>query len=195
MTVAAPSATLSAMSKRPAKYDELEALPPNKVGEIVDGVVYAFPRPASPHARATSKLGGALDGPFDSGKGGPGGWLLLHEPELHFDDDVLVPDLAGWRRERMPEMPETPAFHLAPDWLCEVLSPSTAVVDRTKKLPVYARERVAHVWFVDPILQTLEVLRLDGDTYRIVKTAHAAEIVRAEPFEALDLPLALLWSR
>ncbi|MCL2777658.1 MAG: Uma2 family endonuclease, partial [Polyangiaceae bacterium] len=103
-------------SPLPATYADLEALPPNMVGEILHGVLYAFPRPASRHARATSILGGELIAPFDRGKGGPGGWILLDEPELHFGADVLVPDIAGWRRERMPEMPDAPWFALAPDW-------------------------------------------------------------------------------
>jgi Uma2 family endonuclease len=180
---------------RPATYADIEALPPNMVGEIVRGVLYANPRPASPHARASSRLGAELDGPFDRGRGGPGGWIVLDEPELHLGEDVLVPDLGGWRRARMPEMPHAPFFTLAPDWLCEVLSPSTASLDRGEKLPVYARARVAHVWFVDPLIKTLEVLRLDGDTYRLIRTWHDDARVRAEPFDAIELELAGLWER
>ena len=110
-------------------------------------------------------------------------------------DDVLVPDLAGWRRERMPEIPSTPFTTLAPDWLCEVLSPSAQKLDRGEKLPLYARERVAHVWLLDPLEQYLEVLRLDGETYRIVATFIADAKVRAEPFDAIELDLAMLWAR
>jgi len=179
----------------PATYDELCALPANQVGEIVDGVLYASPRPALPHAAATSALGEELGPPFKRGKGGPGGWVILDEPELHFASDVVVPDLAGWRREAMPEMPEAPYTTLAPDWLCEVLSPSTQKLDRGEKLPLYARERVAHVWLVDPIEQYLEVLRLDGETFRIVATFTAAAKVRADPFDAIELDLAILWAR
>lgn len=179
----------------PATYADLEGLPANQVGEIVRGVLYAHPRPAARHARAASTLGEELGPPFNRGRGGPGGWLILDEPELHLASDVLVPDLAGWRRERMPELPDVVAFELAPDWACEVLSASTAAVDRGEKLPVYARERVAHVWFVDPIAKTLEVLRLDGDSYRIVGTHHGDSVVRAEPFDAIALELGLLWAR
>jgi Uma2 family endonuclease len=179
----------------PATYADIEALPPNMVGEIVQGVLYANPRPASPHARASSRLGGTLDGPFDRGRGGPGGWVILDEPELHLDDDVLVPDLAGWRRERMPAMPETAFFTLAPDWACEVLSPSTTKLDRTAKLPVYARERVGHVWLIDPLAKTLEIYRLDGDTYRLVGTHAEDASVRAEPFDAIEIELGALWER
>ena len=187
--------TLATMSKRPATYADLEALPANQVGEILGGVLYAFPRPAFPHARAASRLGVDLGGPFDRGRGGPGGWVILDEPELHFGDDVLVPDLAGWRRERMPEMPATAFTTMAPDWLCEVLSPSTTRIDRSEKLPIYARERVTHVWLVDPLAQTLESLRLDGDTYRSVATSHGDTTVRTEPFDAIELELAALWAR
>lgn len=179
----------------PATYADLEALPVNRVGEIVGGVLHATPRPALPHAAASSALGEELGPPFKRGKGGPGGWIILDEPELHFGDDVLVPDLAGWRRERMPEMPSTPFTTLAPDWVCEVLSSATHKLDRGEKLPLYARERVAHVWLVDPIEQYLEVLRLDGETFRIVQTFTADAKVRAEPFDAIELDLAVLWAR
>jgi Uma2 family endonuclease len=121
--------------------------------------------------------------------------VILDEPELHLHEDVLVPDLASWRRERMPEMPHSAAFELAPDWVCEALSPSTSQLDRSAKLPVYAREQVAHVWLVDPIEQYLEVLRLDGATYRIVSTYVADARVRAEPFDAIELDLSILWAR
>ncbi|MBS2017268.1 MAG: Uma2 family endonuclease [Deltaproteobacteria bacterium] len=182
-------------SKSPATYADLEALPANMVGEIVRGVLYANPRPASPHAAAASAIGEELGPPFKRGKGGPGGWIILDEPELHLGEDVLVPDLAGWRRTRMPEMPHVAAFELAPDWVCEVASPSTAKLDRGEKLPVYARERVASVWIVEPLQRFLEILRLDGPTYRIVGTHFDDAKVRAEPFDAIELDLAALWQR
>jgi Uma2 family endonuclease len=126
-----------------------------------------------------------LGGPFDRGAGGPGGWVILDEPELHLgpEPDILVPDLAGWRRERMPEMPDAPFVTLAPDWLCEVLSESTEGIDRAEKVPVYAREGVAFVWLVDPLLHTLEVLRLDGTSFRLFATFRGEACVRAEPFD------------
>jgi len=118
----------------------------------------------------------------------------LDEPELHLSGNALVPDLGGWRRERMPVLPEATAFELAPDWVCEVLSPSTAPLDRTRKLPISARERVGHVWLVDPALKTLEALRLDGAGYRSLSAWHGDAIVQGEPFEEYALHLADLWS-
>ena len=187
-----------AASARPAgvaTYRDIEALPEHLVGELIAGVLYAHARPAIPHAVASSALGEELGPPFKRGRGGPGGWVILDEPELHFGDDVLVPDLAGWRRERMPEIPAGPYFTLAPDWLAEVLSPSTAALDRGEKLPLYARERVSHVWFVEPSAKTVEILRLDGATYRVVVTLHGDARVRAEPFDAVEIDLTGLWAR
>ncbi|MGD0528944.1 MAG: Uma2 family endonuclease [Polyangiaceae bacterium] len=181
--------------RRPATYDDLRALPANVVGEIVGGRLLVNPRPGSSHARASSRLGAALDGPFDRGKGGPGGWVLLDEPELHLHGDVLVPDLAGWRRERMPHLPDAAAFEIPPDWVCEVLSPSTTAVDRTEKLPIYAREGVAHVWLIDPAERILEVFRLERGFWTLQMAASGERGVRAEPFDAVELELGALWER
>jgi Uma2 family endonuclease len=178
---------------RPATYDDLLALPEHVVGEIIDGELIVSPRPAPRHAVATSVLGGELGPPYHSGRGGPGGWWILFEPELHLGDDVLVPDLAGWRRSRMPTVPDTAYFTLAPDWICEVLSPHTARLDRQKKLAIYAREGVTHAWLLDPIERTLEVLRLEGARWTIVAVHAGEEEVRAEPFDATALALARLW--
>ena len=168
-------------------------MPEHLVAEILDGELYATPRPGPRHADASSGLSGALRGPFDRGRGGPGGWRILGEPELHLGSDVLVPDLAGWRRERLPRLPDAAFFSLAPDWICEVVSPSTAAMDRVTKLAIYAREGVPHAWLVDPIARTLEVLRLNAGRWTILSTWSGLSIVRAEPFEAIDLDLALLW--
>jgi Uma2 family endonuclease len=181
--------------QRKASYADLEALPAHVVGEIVAGELYASPRPALPHAFAAGQLFYELTGPFSRGRGGPGGWHLVFEPELHLGEDVLVPDIAGWRHERMPQVPDTAACTLAPDWLCEVLSPSTRSLDRKAKLPVYAREGVRHVWLVDPIARTLEVFRLEG-THYLPMPSHSGPVrVRAEPFESFELQLALLWGK
>jgi Uma2 family endonuclease len=179
---------------RPATYEDLVALPDTLVAEIVDGELHASPRPAPKHARAYSALGVLIGGPYDHGIGGPGGWWILDEPELHLGRDVLVPDLAGWRRSRLPQLPETAYFPLAPDWICEVLSPSTAQLDRAKKLAIYGRERVAHAWLIDPLARTLEVLRLEHGRWVILGAHAGSEVVRAEPFAELDLELAALWA-
>ena len=165
------------------------------MGEIVNGRLIASPRPAVRYANASSVLGGLLMGPFRFGVGGPGGWVILDEPELHLGDDVLVPDLAGWRRERMPRLPKREAaLGLAPDWVCEVLSPSTEADDPADKMPVYAREGVGHVWLVDPEIDTLEFFRLESGRWTLLTTERGARLVRLEPFDALDLDLSMLWA-
>jgi Uma2 family endonuclease len=145
--------------KRRATYDDLRSVPANLIAELVDGEIYAQPRPASLHARTASVIGEVLGSPFNRGRGGPGGWIILDEPELHLGSNALVPDLAGWRRERMPELPDVLHFELAPDWLCEVLSPSTALFDRRTKLPLYASHSVAHVWLANPSDRSLARVR------------------------------------
>jgi Uma2 family endonuclease len=178
---------------RPATYDDLVAVPDHLVAEIIDGELWTSPRPAPRHATAHTSVGTLVVAPYDHGRGGPGGWRILFEPELHLERDVAVPDVAGWRRSRMPRLPQTAYFSLAPDWVCEVVSPSTAVLDRTKKLRVYAREGVGHCWMVDPIARTLEVLRLESGRWTIVAVHAGPEVVRAEPFDGVDLDLSLLW--
>jgi Uma2 family endonuclease len=163
------------------------------VGEILDGELHTSPRPSASHALAASTLQSDLGTPFQRGRGGPGGWWILSEPELHLGEDVAVPDLAGWRRDRLPSIPDAPFLTLAPDWACEVVSPSTERIDRAKKLPLYAREGVRHAWLVNPKTRTLEVLRNEGGRWLLLVT-HAAEArVRAEPFEAVELDLLALW--
>jgi Uma2 family endonuclease len=179
---------------RPATYADLEKLPDNLVAEIVNGELHASPRPAPPHARAGAALGRKVGAPYDDGIGGPGGWWILYEPELHLGGDVLVPDWAGWRRSRMPHLPTTAYFPLAPDWVCEILSPSTSSLDRKQKLSVYAREGVRHVWLIDPLARTLEVLRLETGRWTILATHAGADVVRAEPFTDIDLELSALWA-
>jgi Uma2 family endonuclease len=176
-------------------YEDLLALPDGVVGQLVEGELHATPRPAIDHQRASSILGVRLGDPFDLGGGGPGGWWIVDEPELHLGRNVLVPDLAGWRRERLPALPREAFFSLAPDWVCEVLSPATARLDRLKKLSIYAREGVGHAWLVDPGLETLEVYRRQGEAWLLVLTAGGDDVVRAEPFDAIELTLTGLWIR
>ncbi|HEY3237546.1 MAG TPA: Uma2 family endonuclease [Polyangiaceae bacterium] len=186
---------MSQPAARGASYEEVLATPLHLVAEVVQGVLYQSPRPSTPHALAASALGEELGPPFKRGRGGPGGWVILDEPELHLDDHILVPDLVGWRRERLPEVPDAPYLTLAPDWICEVLSPSTRALDRGAKLGVYGSFHVAYIWLVEPLDRLLEVLRLDGDSYRIVGSATGNERVRFKPFDAIELELTVLWAR
>jgi Uma2 family endonuclease len=178
---------------RPATYDDLVALADNLVGEIVDGVLYANPRPSVRHAIGSSALGGTLLPPFQFGDGGPGDWWIIDEPELHLGEDVLVPDMAGWHRERMPEIPEGHVFSVPPDWVCEVLSPRTARLDRVKKSPRYARAGVSHLWLLDPIARVLEVMARRDKDWLIIGLHSADDIVRAPPFDAIAIDLLRLW--
>lgn len=182
-------------ARRNATYEDLQAAPRHKVAEIIAGELRLSPRPAKPHAAAASALGEELGPPFKRGRGGPGGWILLDEPELHLREDILVTDLAGWRRERLPVLTnDEPFFTLPPDWVCEVLSRATSRSDRSEKLPIYAREGVSHAWLVDPLDRTLEVLRLDGGRWSILAVHRDDERIRAEPFDAIELELGVLWA-
>jgi Uma2 family endonuclease len=178
---------------REVTYEDLVALPTHVVGEILEGELVASPRPASPHSAASFALAMELGGPFQRGRGGPGGWWFFTEPELHFGKNVLVPDLAGWRHSRMPVRSAVPNFTLAPDWVCEVLSPSTARIDRTVKKRIYARQGVEYVWLVDPVLRILEVLQRHEGRWLERGSWSGSARVRAEPFEALELELEALW--
>jgi Uma2 family endonuclease len=174
-----------------------QAVPPEMVAEILDGELIVSPRPAPPHANAAGGLTAQIRDPFHRGRGGPGGWIILPEPELHLGPrpHKLAPDLAGWRRERMPEVPGTPAITLAPDWVCEVLSESTEHYDRGRKRRIYAREGVGHLRFADARECTLEVYRLVNGHWLEVETFEGDEKVRAEPFDAIELDLSALWAR
>ena len=180
-------------ARRRATYSDLLAVPSHLVAESVDGELIASPRPAISHAHVASVLGMDIGSPFQRGRGGPGGWWVLFEPELHLGDDVLVPDLAAWRREHVSTLPDGPYITIAPDWVCEVLSPSTAVLDRVRKLHIYAGAGVAHAWLVDPGQRTLEIYRRASEQWLRVAAYADAERVRAEPFEAVELDLAALW--
>lgn len=157
-----PEAMSEKPPRREASFEDLEGIPPHRVGEIIGGELYVSPLPSPIHSRVTMRLSQALS-PFDqSPRGeGPSGWVILFEPELHLGRAALVPDLAGWKRERLPELPDTAALTLAPDWLCEVLSPSTETLDRARKMGSYAREGVKHLWLADPRTRLLEVYRLE----------------------------------
>ena len=179
--------------ERRATYRDVLEAPAHMVAEVVEGTLSTHPRPAMPHALASSALGAKIGDPFNFGKGGPGGWWIIDEPELHLGEDILVPDLAGWRRERMPDFPDTAFVTLVPDWVCEVLSPSTRDLDRHGKRPVYAREGVAHLWFIDPEARDLEAFVLRNGEWVLIATARNDDPVSIPPFEAISFPLDVLW--
>jgi Uma2 family endonuclease len=159
----------------------------------VAGEIVVTPRPDEPHARATSDLGVLLGAPFRLGIGGPGGWIIRDEPRIRFGEEIRVPDLGGWRKERWGTPPRKGPLAVVPDWICEVLSLSTEAEDRAVKLPLYARAKVGHVWLISPDARTLEVYRLEAAGWLLCAT-HAGDVrVRAEPFDAVELDLSLLW--
>ena len=176
-----------------ATYRDVLDAPEHVVAEIIGGTLYTHPRPAPRHALASSRLGIELGGPFDRGRGGPGGWWILDEPELHLGEDVLVPDLAGWRRERMPELPDAAYFTLAPDWTCEVLSASTRKIDLVHKRPIYAREGIPHLWLVDPVERILEAFELREGQWVLIASVEDDDPVSIAPFEAITFSLGGLW--
>ncbi|MBA3324809.1 MAG: Uma2 family endonuclease [Rhodobacteraceae bacterium] len=179
--------------KRSATYQDVLDAPENMIAEIIRGALHLQPRPASRHGRAASALGAKIGAPFDFDEGGPGGWWILDEPELHFGDDVLVPDIAGWRRERMPEFLIVAAFTLAPDWVCEVLSPGTRRRDLTDKREIYREQGVGWLWFVDPEARTLEVFARSDAAWVLVAALGGEVDVRIAPFDAIVFPLSALW--
>ena len=181
------------IARRRATEDDLLAVPEHLVGELIDGELIVSPRPAIPHSLAASVLGSDLNGPFHRGRGGPGGWWIFFEPELKLGGDVLIPDLAGWRRERLPVMPRVPRVPLAPDWVCEVLSPSTGRTDRVLKLPIYARAQIPWLWLIDPQIRVLEILHLKDGEWSLHKSYADDAKFRGPPFDAVELELGPLW--
>lgn len=183
-----------AAKKAPTYQDVLDA-PAHMVAEILLGELHLSPRPARRHGRVASLLGVELGSAFDRGRTGPGGWVIFDEPELHLGADVVVPDLAAWRRERYPTGEDEEAYFLTPpDWVCEVLSPRTVRYDRTDKLTIYARESIPFVWLVDPMARTLESYALEGSSWKLASSFRDDAIVHAQPFEAVGLELGGLWS-
>ena len=185
---------MSDPAPRKARYEDLLALPDNLVGEILAGELHTHPRPAPRHARAYSALTGNLWNPFDGGKGGPGGWWILDEPEVHFGTDVLVPDLGGWRRERMPSLPDTAWFETVPNWVCEVLSPATRTHDVTDKRDIYGTFGVRHIWFVDPDARTLEAFVNEDGDWHLIAALRDDDPVSVPPFDAITFKLDDLWA-
>lgn len=183
-------------ARKLATYVDVLAAPPNMTAQVIGGDLHLQPRPSKPHTIATSALGEELGPPFKRGRGGPGGWMILDAPELHLGDDIVVPDLAGWRRERMQTVvDDLPYFTLAPDWVAEVLSPSTTRLDRTKKPRLYAQAGVSGLWFIDPVAKTLEVFERGDQGQWVLRDAFSEDAkVKARPFDAITLDLSVLWA-
>ena len=178
--------------RKRATYDDIVALPEHLVGEIIDGELFALPMLSPRHALAATGLGAAVFDRF-GGPDSPGGWWILDKPELHLGADILVPDIAGWRRDKMASLPEKAFFELAPDWACEVLSPATEAIDRGRKMEVYAREGVSYLWLVNPIHRTLESYRLVASRWTLLATFVGDQTVQAEPFAAVALDMSRWW--
>lgn len=185
---------MSSEAKKFATYEDLLKVPDHLVAEIIAGELITAPRPGPRHVQAASILGIEVGGPFNRGKGGPGGWWILDEPEIHLQGDILVPDLAGWRKDVLPVLPTSKHyFEISPQWVCEVLSPSTAGIDRVKKLPIYAREKVNHVWLIEPVAKTLEVYERRENGWFLLATFAGDDKIRAAPFDAIEFDLGALW--
>ncbi len=181
-------------AKRVATYGDLDALPEGTKAHLVNGGLVVPPRPSMSHQEVESALGEELRPPFHRGRGGPGGWLILVEPEVRVGGHALAPDLGGWRRERLAAIPARAHATIAPGWVCEVLSRSTAAFDRGEKLNVYATWNVGHAWLVDPVTRTLEAYRLEAERWVRIGVWSAGAKVRVAPFEAFELDLGSLWS-
>ena len=185
--------TSAATISQRATYQDVLDAPPNMVAEIVDGTLYTNPRPGMPHTAASSELHTIVNSAFGRGWRGPGGWWIYFEPELHLGEDIVVPDLAGWRRERLPERPTGPYCTLAPDWVCEVLSPSTRKLDLGGKRAVYARAGVSYLWFVDPEEHSLQAFVLRNEEWVLIDTLFNDASVSLPPFDAISFSLSELW--
>ena len=181
-------------ARKEATYEDLYSLPENTVGEIIEGELIAVPRPSRKHGFSAFALGGELVPPYQFGRsGGPGGWVIIGEPEVRFGDNYLVPDIAGWRKERFPAVEETNWISIPPDWITEILSPNTVRVDRIKKMSIYAAYGVSFLWLLDPLAKTLEVFRLVNGSWLLKSVLGEKDKVRAEPFEAIEIDLSNLW--
>lgn len=176
-------------AERRATYADLEAVPDHLVAEIIDGVLETHPRPRPRHAIATARLSGEHDRPFGRGRGAPGGWIFMVEPELHLGPQVVVPDLAGRRRSRMPTEPEAAFVETPPDWVCEILSPSTIRIDRGPKRRIYAETEIGHLWLLDPTEGVLEAFAPTGRQWLLLGTVQRGETVGLPPFDAVPFPL------
>ncbi len=187
---------MSAECQKVAVYEDLYKIPDNMIGQIIGGELITMPRPSPRHIISASVLSSRISNPFHLGEGGPGGWVILYEPEIQLGSDTFVPDIAGWKKERFGKIPETNWISVVPDWICEVLSPGTARIDRKKKMPIYARFGVRHLWLLDPSEKTLEIFsRLDDGGWRLMSVYSEDDKARAEPFQEIEINLNSLWEQ
>ena len=184
---------MAELAPKPATYADLEAVPPHRVAEIIYGALVTHPRPSPRHALAASALGGRLTPSYQRGDGGPGGWIFMGEPELHFGSNVVVPDIAGWRRERLPALPTTAYLETPPDWICEILSDSTERYDRNAKRLIYGDVGVAYLWLLDPRSRVLEVFQLTAGQWLLAATFAGDDAIRTVPFNDIVFSLGELW--
>jgi Uma2 family endonuclease len=184
---------MTATAFKKITYEDLYTIPDNMIGQIIDGELVTMPRPSFRHSNVVSVITYEISGPFQRGKGGPGGWIILYEPEICLDENILVPDLAGWKKERLLKPPEENYTTTPPDWICEVLSPGTVRIDRNRKMPVYAKSGIQHAWLIDPIERTLEVYRLEAGRWVLFSVHSENDRVRAEPFQEIEIDLEYLW--
>ena len=180
-------------AEKKATYDDLYDIPENMIGEIIDGELHVHPRPSPKHAKVSSDLGVIIGAPYRFGRDGPGGWILLDEPEVRLGGHTMVPDIAGWRKERFPGLAETNWIEVVPDWILEVLSPSTVRLDKTKKMPIYSRHGVKHLWLINPMEKSLDVFALASGGWLLTDSFAENDKVRAEPFREAEIDLAELW--
>lgn len=185
---------MSEPAKKRASYQDLFNLPENMTGQIIDGELIVTPRPSRKHVFAATTLGSKVTTTYHFGEGGgPGGWIILIDPEIALGEDILVPDLAGWKEERFPEAEDHNWISVVPDWICEILSPHTAKTDKTEKMPIYARHGVSRLWLIDPLARTLDVYGLETDRWMVMGLYAEEDTVRAEPFQEVAISLAGLW--
>ncbi|MDR3554212.1 MAG: Uma2 family endonuclease [Syntrophobacteraceae bacterium] len=185
---------MSEPAKKKATYEDLFSVPENMIGEIIDGELVLQPRPSPKHMNAIKALSLEIVPPYERGQGGgPGGWVFLFETEVRLGESIFVPDLAGWKKERFPARIETNWIPVAPDWVCEVLSPSTALRDRTMKKEIYAQAQVGHLWLVDPHNMTVEVYRLVHGAFDPVGVCGGKDKARLAPFTDIEIDLGSFW--
>lgn len=187
---------MSEPEKKRATYEDLYSIPENMTGEIIDGELIVHPRPSRKHIFAASRLDKKLGAPYEFGEGGgPGGWIILVEPEIQLGEHILVPDLAGWKEQRYPEEESSNSITVVPDWVCEVLAPQTAGHDRVKKMAKYASFAVGYAWLLDPIITTLETYKLESGRWVLLAAHEGSEKVRVEPFQEVEIDLEHLWRK